>query len=208
LGLINHSFPNGVFPFAALHEFICHNTEEAAAASGFVAGMLSPLMQKGGAAIWIGTRCRIFPPALHAFHLPPHQVIFLDVKKEKEVAWAMEEALRCNALAAVVGELPEMSFMASRRFQLAIEQSKVACFVLRVKPKNRATTAVTRWQITPVVSKLEEGMPGVGYPRWQVNLLKVRNGKPGTWEVEWANGGFRHASKLALIQHQWQKRTG
>jgi protein ImuA len=38
---------------------------------------------------------------------------------------------------------------------------------------------------------LEAGMPGVGFPRWTVELLKVRNGNPGTWQMEWAAGSFR-----------------
>jgi protein ImuA len=33
-----------------------------------------------------------------------------------------------------------------------------------------------------------DDLPGVAFPRWQVELLKVRNGKPGIWQLEWANG--------------------
>ena len=33
-------------------------------------------------------------------------------------------------------------------------------------------------------------MPGVGFPRWQVDLLKVRNGNPGSWTVEWSKRRF------------------
>jgi protein ImuA len=35
-------------------------------------------------------------------------------------------------------------------------------------------------------------MPGVGFPRWNVQLLKVRNGKPGAWQLEWEGGQFHH----------------
>ena len=34
-------------------------------------------------------------------------------------------------------------------------------------------------------------MPGVGHPRWQVELLKVKNGKPGNWTVEWKKQSFK-----------------
>ncbi len=34
-------------------------------------------------------------------------------------------------------------------------------------------------------------MPGVGAPRWKVELLKVRNGLPGAWIVEWVDGRLR-----------------
>jgi len=31
---------------------------------------------------------------------------------------------------------------------------------------------------------------GVGFPRWKVELLKIRNGTPSTWIIEWANNNF------------------
>jgi protein ImuA len=61
----------------------------------------------------------------------------------------VEEALRCNRLAAVVAEIGELSFTASRRLQLAVEQSRVTGFILRLKPRNLTSTAcVTRWRVT------------------------------------------------------------
>jgi protein ImuA len=51
-------------------------------------------------------------------------------------------------------------------------------------------------------------MPGVGFPRWNVELLKVRNGKPGSWQIEFAAGRFRHIPKIAAIHPQQQKKTG
>ncbi|WP_345257253.1 Error-prone repair protein ImuA [Flaviaesturariibacter amylovorans] len=207
LGRINAAFPNGVFPRAALHEFVCAAPEEAAAATAFVAGLLSAFMRRGGAALWVGTGRRIFPPALRAFGLRPEQVIFLDLKKEKDVTWALTEALRCSALSAVVGELSELSFTDSRRFQLAIEASGVPCFALRRRLPATATTAVARWRVRPLASRTEEGLPGLGAPRWEVQLLKVRNGTPGTWELEWAGGRFRHTPKLAAVPAA-QTKTG
>jgi protein ImuA len=44
----------------------------------------------------------------------------------------------------------------------------------------------------PIASKTEGGMPGVGFPRWTVELVKVRNGRPGVWQLEWKEGAFRH----------------
>jgi hypothetical protein len=35
-------------------------------------------------------------------------------------------------------------------------------------------------------------MPGVGFPGWNVELLKVRNGKPGSWQIEWAESRFQN----------------
>jgi protein ImuA len=124
------------------------------------------------------------------------------------VLWAVNEALKCSSLSAVVGEMPEMNLTASRRFQLAIEEAGVGCFILRNNPKNLLTTAVSRWHVQPIHSKVEEGFPGVGHPGWRVKLLKVRNGKTGSWDLEWANGSFRYTSRLAIIHKALQKQTG
>lgn len=207
LGRMAEAFPNAVFPFSALHEFFCFNREEATASMAFVAGLLS-CSKKGGSIVWISASQKIFPPALKWFGILPHQVLFLHVKKEAEISWAITEALKCSSLSAVVGEMPEMSLMDSRRFQLAIEESGVACFMLRANPKNLLTTAVSRWHIQPLHSKIEEALPGLGHPRWQVNLLKVRNGKPASWDIEWVNGDFRYHSKLAALKQSLQKQTG
>ncbi len=209
LGIIKNAFPNNQFPVGAVHEFISVSPEEATATDGFVAGILASLMRKGGATIWISANPTIFPPALQAFGIEPDKIIFIDLQKEKEILWAIEESLKCEGLAAVVGELPELSFTTSRRLQLAVEQSRVTGFILRNNPRNIGTTAcLTRWKITPMPSRLNGSMPGVGFPRWKVDLLKVRNGKPGNWQVEWVAGRFRHVPVFSVLIAEQQKKTG
>src|SRR5262249_53733800 len=124
LGIINDSFPNGSFPTAAVHEFLCGAIEDTAASSGFVAGLLSSLTGDNGAVVWISSARRLFPPALKAFNIDPERFIFVDLKKEVDVLWAMDEALKCDAVSAVVGEMNDLGFTQSRRLQLAVEQSK------------------------------------------------------------------------------------
>ena len=193
LGPIKNAFPNAAFPLGAIHEFCAAGAEETAASGGFIAGILSALMRDGGAALWIGASPTVFPPALASFGIAPERIIFIDAKNHKDALWAMEEALKCNTLAAVVGELPEMNFTASRRLQLAVEQSRVTGFVLRRDP---------------LPGEIMDDIPGVGFPRWQVELLKVRNGKPGSWTLTWRNGSFRHSYKLAPLIQEQQKKTG
>ncbi|SKB83320.1 ImuA family protein [Daejeonella lutea] len=206
LGAIEAAFPNGVFPRGAIHEFLSAAPEQAAANGGFISGILNTLMQQGGACLWISMSRTLFPPSLKIFGVEPDRLIFVDLKREKDVLWAMEEALKCNGLAAVIGELSEISFTQTRRLQLAAEQSRVTGFVLRSNPKKLSATAcVARWNISSLPSELEEGMPGVGFPRWTVELLKVRNGNPGSWGIEWSDGGFRSIRsqpKVALLKRE------
>jgi len=191
LGPIEAAFPNGIFPVGAVHEFLTTEPEHAAATSGFMGGILARLMRHNGVCLWISKARTVFPPALKVFGVPPDRVIFIDLQREKDLLWVTEEALKCDGLAAVIAELPGISFTQSRRLQLAVESSKVTGFILRTDPKKLGTTAcVARWQITHLPSEPENGLPGVGFPRWQVELLKVRNGNPGCWKVEWVAGRF------------------
>ena len=209
LGPINTAFPNEIFPLGAIHEFICAATEDISASCGFIAGILSSLMRCGGACLWISSSQTIFPPALKSFGIDPHKIIFVNLKKEKEIVWAIEEALKCDGLAAVVGEIRELSFTDSRRLQLTVEQSRVTGFILRPNPRNLTTTAcVTRWKISSTPSMLTDDMPGVGFPRWNIELLKVRNGKPGNWQMEWAERKFRHVYPFVSMIGEQQKKTG
>lgn len=208
LGGINEAFPNGAFPVAALHEFFYYTPEEATASSAFISGLLSSHICTEQSIVWISASHKIFPPSLKWFGISPQQVLFLHVKKEKDVSWAIQEALKCSSLSAVVGELPEMALTTSRRFQLAIEKAGVGCFILRSNPKNLLTTTVSRWHVQPLPSSIEDYFPGLGHPRWRVNLLKARNGKTGTWDIEWVNGGFHYSPKLAVIHKALQKQTG
>ncbi|MCK7556335.1 Error-prone repair protein ImuA [Chitinophaga sedimenti] len=209
LGPMKQAFPNAVFPLGVVHEFICKGIEEEAATDGFIAGILSGLMRKGGVVLWIGAYKMLYPPALKAYGIPPDKIIFIDAQQEMELMWVMEEALRCEGLAAVIGELRELSFTASRRLQLAVEQSKVTGFIIRRDPRSVGTTAcVTRWRISPLPSALPEGMPGVGHPCWKVSLLKVRNGRPGVWDMEWSAGRFRHLPAAKTSPREVQKQAG
>lgn len=207
LGPIKYAFPNASFPLGAVHEFFCSSPEDLSATTGFIAGILSAMMKSSGASLWVNTTRTIFPPALQSFGIHPEKIIFLDVQKEKERLWALEEALKCDALSAVIGEIQEVSFTASRRLQLAVEQSRVTGFLIRKNPKNMATSCVTRWRITPLPAETHEGLPGLGFPRWNVELLKVRNGKPGSWHLEWAEGKFKHVYKLASIEKVQQRKA-
>ena len=205
LGIIDVAFPDNAFPCGAVHEFISNAKEEAAATNGFMSGLIGQLLKKG-TAIWVSNKRTLFPPALNVFGIDPAQIFFIDLSRQKDVLWAIEEALKCNAISAVVGELTELSFTESRRLQLAVEKSKVTGFIHRYHPKSENITAcVTRWKIKPLASKTE-GIPGVGFPRWNVQLLKVRNGKPGTWQTEWVAGNFRQITQQAISIQELQKR--
>lgn len=197
LGAIENAFPNGIFPRKAIHEFISVAPEHSAASGGFIGGLLSILMKEGTACIWISSARTLFPVSLSLFNVDPERIIFMDVTREKDVLWIMEEALKCEGLAAVVAEVNGISLIESRRLQLAVEQSGVTGFILRKDPRKAITPVATaRWKITPIPSKTEEGMPGIGFPRWNVELIKVRHGNPGSWTLEWGGDKFVDVAEI------------
>jgi protein ImuA len=200
LGTIEQAFPQQVFPIGTIHEFISNQPTDAAATSGFMTGLAASISNKSkGYIFWIGTCRTIYPTTLKQFGIDPERVIFVDLFKIKDALWVIEEALKCEALSLVVGELRELSFKESRRLQLAVENSHVTGFIHRYKPaQENITASIARWKIQRLPSLTEDGLPGVGFPRWQVSLTKVRNGKPGSWQLEWANGSFHHIDPLPI----------
>ena len=209
LGLIKEAFPNSSFPTGAIHEFFCSGNENSTASSGFIAGIMSSLMKCGAPSVWVTASRLIFPPALKFFGIDPQKIIFIQTKKPKDLLWTIEEALKCDSVCSVVGEIGEINLFESRRLQLAVEESKVTGFVLRRNPKNLATSFVTRWRIASLPSETESNLPGVGFPKWNVELLKVRNGKPGSWRMSWKNGQFELDEKdkiLFEVQEEAQRK--
>jgi protein ImuA len=203
LGPVEAAFPNGVFPIGTVHELVCANTEQATACGGFVTGLVSALMLNGGACLWIGLSDNLFPLALSNFGVEPDRVIFITLTKDKDVLWVMEEALKCAGLAAVICEVREINFKQSRRLQLAVEQSHVTGFILRNRSTKMSSTAcAARWNIRSLPSESRGGVPGLGFPRWQIELLKVRNGHPGSWIMEWSGGKFRPVSESMIEQQK------
>jgi protein ImuA len=203
LGPIKDAFPNATFPVGAVHEFLTERTEDGAACSGFVAGLTASLMRDSGTLLWVSPSRKVFPPALKFFGIQPDRCIFIDLQKEKDVLWTMNEALRCTALTAVVAEIREMSFTASRRLQLAVEQSLVTGFILRNSGKPNTSACISRWKITPLPSAVAGiGIPGIGFPTWRVELLRIRNGRPGVWDIQWRNGRFQHLYKSPPISNE------
>ncbi|WP_164110403.1 MULTISPECIES: ImuA family protein [Sphingobacterium] len=196
---IEYAFPFGTFPTAAVHEFISLTAIHATATNGFIANIVAKLMHAGNFCLWISTKRSLSPIGLTHFGIAPHQVIFVDIAQDKDALWVMEQALKCNALAAVVAEMEEVSFSESQRLQLAVEKSNVTGFLHRRRPRHENTLAcVSRWKIRSIASRLPDDLPGVGYPTWEVSLEKVRNGRPGKWQVSWQNNRLIHLSKETI----------
>lgn len=191
LGLINQAFPGGAFPVGAVHELLPESPEQVAAGQGFLAALLPELVGTEGLVCWICAQRQVYPPALTQFGLAADRIIFLELTRPVDRLWALEEMLRCKSIPAVVADVEAVSFVQSRRFQLAVEASGTTGFLLRSPAAKRTPlSTIASWRVSPVKSRLPDGLPGVGYPGWRVELARVRNGRPGAWNLFWESRRF------------------
>lgn len=190
------AFPGNVFPTGAIHEFISYEPADAASTSGFMAALGGLFMKDGGLCVWVGNGTKVFPSALSHFGLGPDRIVFINASAQRDLLWIIEETLKCEGITLVVGEIKELGFTESRRLQLAVERSGVTGLVHRHKPRSENAVACTsRWKITSRPSIVYDDLPGMGYSCWDVELLKVRNGRPGSWQIGWSGDGFVPAGR-------------
>jgi len=144
-----------------------------------------------GVVLWCLPRPDLYGPGLAAHGLDPGRVVLVRASRDAEILWAMEEGLRAPGMVAVVGEIGSFPMVASRRLQLAAERSGITAFLLRrwrdggqaARERALPNAAVTRWRIASLPSLPTRGEPGVGHPRWRVELLRCRGGEPASWEM-------------------------
>ena len=142
-----------------------------------------------------------YGPGLDETGLAPERLMTIAAAKSRDVLWAMEEALRCRAVGAVIGEIRShdraVDFTASRRLSLAAGQRGGLALLLRTEPGTDASAAASRWVIGPAPS-LGTGS-GPGPPRFAVRLARNRRGPLGSWMLEWnrAEQRFDLASSLS-----------
>lgn len=203
LSFLRHHFPNQWVPTGVIHEFRYQQPHHAAASFAFMLVMVADLLEPGKYCIWVAKEDAVFPQGILAYGIRPERIIFVKAGSDHEVLWVLEEALRCGCLSAVVGEVAQYTFRQSRRLQLAVERSRVTCF-MQVSERNQQqpTTSAARWQVSALPSHREEGLPGVGYSKWQVQLLHVKNGTPGRWVVAWLGGTLRPIPRFNVQPRQ------
>lgn len=189
-------------PLGAVHEIAGNggDEEQGAAGAGFLALALKASAPTGWIA-WVTQEDDLYAPGLAAFGLDLRRLILVSARRDAEVCWALEEALRSRSLAAVVAEVGVLSLTATRRLQLAAEQAGIPCFLLRrwrtqesaQQQRAQPIAAVTRWRITPQPQPRvsdQATMPELGPARWRLDLWRCRNAAAASWIME-----FDHADQ-------------
>ena len=207
---LDERLPAKGLEFGSLHEVAGggNGAIDGAAASLFVAGIAA---RTTGKVLWCLTRADLFAPAIAQAGLSADRVIYVEGGDDKAVLACAEEGLRHGGLGAVVGEIARLSMTASRRLQLAAEGSgTIALAIRRWRRQTDAvdfgqpTAAVTRWRVS-VLPSVPLPVPGVGRPRWLIELIRCRAGESADFELEACAGTGRLALPPDLVHRSPEK---
>lgn len=105
-----------------------------------------------------------------------------------DALFSLEEGLRCQALAFVVGELTgdpkALGFTQSRRLAVACETYGVPLYLVRNKATRSLSAARMRWDIEPAASyPLATNHNAPGAPAWNAELFRSRLYRPSRWTL-------------------------
>ncbi len=184
----------GGLAHGGLHEVFALGPD-AAAAAGFVAGLVLCAAPAGRSMVWVRQSFAeaeaggLYAPGLAELGLDPDAFILVGARDAVSVLRAGVEAVRCPALGAVVIEpwgVPRaLDLTATRRLALAAARSGVTTFLLRSGGEPRPSAALTRWSVAAGPS-LALAANSPGYPTFDIALLRHRAGIAGArWRVEW-----------------------
>ncbi|HZP69438.1 MAG TPA: DNA repair protein [Pseudolabrys sp.] len=173
----------------ALHEVVAAGEAHLPAATGFALGITrrsapSPRL------LWISEDMALAENGMphgagfDIFGFAPEQLVTVSVAHRRELLWAMEEALHCRAIDAVIGEMRggRTDNVATRRLSLAAAESGTPALLLRTEPPDGVSTAATRWIISAAPSV------ALGMSCLAAQLVRNRRGPTGSWILEWSDG--------------------
>lgn len=154
------------------------------AATGFAVAHLQPQAR----VLWVQDRLsrREGGRPLAAGFGVPVEMLTLEVGSARDALWAMEQALGCAALAAVVGEVwgepRALDFTATKRLALRAEAHGVRAWLIRRAARPDLSAARERWRLASLSSAPPRDDPRApGEPSWSANLFRGRGGRTGEW---------------------------
>jgi len=175
----------------ALHELSAATALHVGAAAGFALALAALAREPHKETLWIATDFgsletgALYGPGLDQFGLATERLLIARVPRPIDALFAMEEALKCRALATVVAELPEApDLTATRRLSLAARNGGGVGLLLRHKVDGAPSTAATRWRVAAAPSAPDE-LGGLGLTAFSLSLTRNRRGLCGDWTLAW-----------------------
>jgi hypothetical protein len=84
---------------------------------------------------------------LAALGLKPSTWLFAETARASDALWAMEEGLRSESLALVIGVLDEAELTPARRLSLAAAEYSTPCLIITDPRLSPAGSTATRWRV-------------------------------------------------------------
>jgi len=192
-------------PQGFVHEVFTDAERNTGAALGFALAAARRMQNKHRPAILLmqlarGSQDVGVPYALGmaAFGIDPETIVLCRPDTTVELLWAVEEAIACKAIAAVIADVGReakvLDFTATRRLSLRSSAGGSSVFLIRYGREREATAARFRWRIEPAASGQVAFDPRApGRPRLAVDLEKGRVGSrkdPVNWTLDVTENGF------------------
>jgi protein ImuA len=216
LSALDFHLPKGGLAAGALHEIVPETDGAIAAAFGFIAAILARLsrtcplifvMPVNGLRHYGRFSGRLSGHGLNSLGLDPGRLVLVEPAHRKETLWAMAEALRSAAPAAVVGMIDRLDLKTSQKLHLAANECGLPLLLMRPAPTLEASAAATRWRVGP--AKAARDRFGLyARPRWHLQLERCRNGRPGEWVVEYDHVAHRFSLAAALADPALSRDAG
>ncbi len=184
IDLIDNCLPQTGLSRAGLHEVEPLRPTDMPSLTGFTFALLSRL-RSNQPIIWCVTAAQIgdygepYAFGLERYGISPAQIIFTKVRHAADLHFALEEAVKTQGVAAVIGEGPRPSFTGSRRLSLLCKTHQRPCLLMSTHNDDALGSAsLTRFQIAPTHAIEDPRDPyGPGLPTWMVALPRARSGK-------------------------------
>ncbi len=161
-----------------------------------------------------------YAPGLAALGLDPARLILVEAARQADVLWAIEEGLKSEGLALVLGQIDAVGLTPARRLALAAARTSTPCLLVTHPRSAAAAATATRWRIAPAPSAphpLDPEAPGE--TRFLAGLERCR-GSPGavqpvSYLMEWSNAAYRFRVAAGLVDgasrsrapESWPSRT-
>jgi protein ImuA len=229
---LDSHLPQGGLAFGALHEVAPATDADVAAAFGFLAALLGRMPREGPLLLVmpargsaharlgpsrlgpsrlglsrLGPYGRLHGHGLNGLGLDPGRLILVEAADERAALWAMEEALRSGAPAAVAGAIERLDLKTSQRLHLAAGACGHPLVLLRPARVLEASAAATRWRVGAAEAARDRfGL--IARWRWHLRLERARNGRPGEWLVEFDHVAHRFNLAAALADPALPRSAG
>lgn len=229
---IDRMLPDGGYKRGTLLEWFTPGFRNPHHSGGYGVDFLSLLTaakacEDGGALVIIDPNRQFYPPAAIALGINSGNLIILrpsgvastvDPENQNDLYWAIDQALRCPAVAAVWGPLDQIGERWFRRFQLSAESSgTLGLFVRAGRGLSRPSWAEVQWRL---VAQQEQNLevnrltnqPKSDLRELRLKLLRCRGTLSGQMidlEINTITGSVCESNRTRsdYERHQWGTST-